>query len=199
MPLFALSALQITAAVVAQLVARKRAYHRPLALFLAWAAASDLFRLIVQKRLYEPEGEHARVIFGVDQLLFMSAPLALLVAVAHRVDRRATGHAMGSTIAVLVVLWFGYPWTSQDWTYQAVYAVSMVPAAFLLGVLLRRDGVLLPGNVLLAAFVLLGSVIALMTPQDVFTGWSMIWMAQAGVYGLAVVIQAAWLWELRTQ
>lgn len=194
---FPLQTLQITAAVLAWYIASKRRYHRAMAFYLSWAAAVDSLRVFILAKIYEPTGPMGRLMFQTDQILFLSVPVALLGVVICRLDHEAVWHVTGAFLALSVALVVGYPTSAAPWVYQTVYMASMVPALVGIVWLVKRDDLLLPGNILLAGFVMLGLMICLMPFADVFRTWPAEWMAQAVVYSLACLVQAGWLWDLR--
>lgn len=128
-------ALQGVGAVLAWRIAARLSYHRPAAWFLAAYAVADVARAVAALLVLEiaprPFVGGARVVFHVDQALFVLQPIALLALALRVWPDRSTRHLWGAAALLVAYLVVAYPGLRGDplgRVYLVVHVVCLAAA-----------------------------------------------------------------------
>ena len=207
--------LEITAAALAVVCARKHSEHRPVAAFLAGAVATDLTRLALQEWIIRPAREALlaagiepatvpltgwpRVAFHLDSALFLSwfaalAALSLWVFLRRRPWPVAIVHGLAVTALVL-----SYPTIRYDTLLQFYLAAQLATLTVGLGALgpwLGRASPRLPQVVTSCILMVdLAGIVAGPWRFGLFgAAWSFAQVMYSALYAVLIVVQTGALW-----
>ncbi len=193
-------------------VARLRSYHRPFATYLVLLAVSDLLRRLLHLVILDParvamgsgppfEGA-VRVVWHVDQALFLALPVGLALAALQlfRVVYVPLVHVLGAASLCETVLALGYP-TLRGKTLGMVYVgVALACQAVTWGSvgrwLLRERGTWpLPSQTFVVLYA--GADLALLLgPRalgDIFNAWPLAEGSYLALQVVSLAIHLAWL------
>jgi hypothetical protein len=191
--------LQVIAALAAARAARGRPACRPVARFLAAAAAADAARWWIASVLPAsgPYRGALRALYHLEQALFLLWP-AGVAAIAIRVFRRgAPGPVAAAHAIVIGALVAGYPAVRGRplaWAYAGAHLAALVAAcAALAGWLCRREPPRLEHTS--ALFVIALDAVLFLGPYfppelDPFGGWGLAQIVYAALYLILIAVFA---------
>lgn len=196
--------LALIAAALAWGVAARSRYHRPVAIGLSAQALADLARDGLAAFYFAgragPFTGMTRVLFHVDEALYLVGPVALAWMAVQVFLGAGGGHVLGAALAAWVGLCVGYPeiWRGHALALAYVGAHLLAHIALLLAALawyLRWPGRWMSASGYILMLLAAGDAVVVVGPYagDPFGSWSSSWLALFAVHLTAILMQLAML------
>jgi hypothetical protein len=199
---YALEAILLPA--LAWRVARLRRYHLPIAIGLTVIGVADAARALLAAFYFAgkatPYIDEARVVFHLDEALYLAGPAALAWMAVQLLVGRGGAHVVGAAAMAWCGLIVGYPHPFRGATLGLVYlgahgvAGLVVVSSVALWYMANRGRWMVVSGYLLLLY-LAGDVVAVAGPYagDPFTSWASSWLSLLGLHLTAVMVHIAML------
>jgi hypothetical protein len=190
--------LLLLALLLASLISRRDAKHTPIAVLLALAFASDLFRRLTPLPHPGPYEGTLRLLFHARQLAFLAWPLSLPLLTSKSLDQPIPLLALLLPPAAILPAFLAYP-ALRDAPLATHYLLVQLASLALTTRSLAKWAISLeptrPRHPLLALVVAIEAVMTLTGPwrHGIFVAWDLAQAAYCVLFGLLVLVQGAWL------
>lgn len=190
--------------VLAWRVARTRRYHRPIAVGLTVIGVADGARALLAAFFFAgktgPFVGDARMVFHLDELLYLAGPAALAWMALQLLRGGDGGHVVGAAALAWAGLVVGYPSPFRGAPLGIAYLVAhgiavVITVAAVASWYSRHKGRWLPVSGYLILLYLAGDVVAVLGPYagDPWGSWSSTWLALLGLHLTASMVHVAML------
>jgi len=199
--------LQGCAAALAVMIARRRADHRPLAIFLVGVALANLIRAAIATWVLTPDRLRAdvpltgalRVAGHLEHALFLSWPAGLAALVLVLYARRSPWPgilAWAGAVAVLVVSYPAVRGHALQRFYLAAHLLALAACVASIGGFVRRGdrGGVAHVCALLCVLAEGGTLLVGPWRSTIFNAWDLAQVAYATLYGVLIALQGGTLW-----
>jgi hypothetical protein len=202
--------MSATATVLAWPVAKRRPDHYPIAILLTFGLGSDLARRALREYVLTPEYARlagapstgwVRVVFNVEQALFLAWPagLAAVVLWVH-LKQRPWPVGVGYLAGVFGIAIIGYPTIRGDLLHKAYLGFELACLVVAVGAILhwlafRKEPPRTSHWIL--ALMVGAEIVGLMAGAwrfGIFTTWTLAQIAYCMLYAVLTVINGAVLW-----
>jgi len=177
--------LQGVVAALARNHARKSTFHWPMAHYTLWVAVVDFAR-----HFLEITRPHHRSLFTIDELSFLSEPVALLWTTIWITDRCPSKVVPRAAIIGATAITIFYPRSAAYWVYAVVQALCVGGGWYFFGRAFWRGKCWLGvTEMTLGAYLAAYTTIIL---GDYFPNWRYAWSCLLGLNILVIAIHLGW-------
>ncbi len=153
--------------------------------YTLWIAVVDFSRYFL-----EATRPHHRPLFTLDELTFLSLPVALIFTVTRITERRKCKVVLGLALVVAIAIALGYPYSASLWVYGLIQIACIGGGWFFFARAFWRGKCWMGITEITVLAYLSAETVVLL--GNYFPSWPSVWSLMTGLNIVVLALHAGW-------